>query len=437
MLSIQNNVEVVPYKYASASWFLLLFIWMQGMALMHITLAICTVLSLPYFRQAFKKLKGLPFLMAAIASIEALRIVSSLLAEYPGEAFIGLFDDLRAIIFGMLALIHIRSKDDLKRAGWVSFFGFTTLAYWSLFQHLISHNWSLEPAIDVVFGTLAHVNYSAAYSSIVLIALLVTMALIPWKQGKFLLLGIIPLAMMQIPLGSRTTILVSVIVLIVLLLVFRLKKLIIYSISLVSIVAIALVILTSTGTSQFSALKNTGQLLDGHGGMPSLEIRWEIFKVISHLSMQHPFGLGPRNYGFVDLNKEREFLKEHLQVSCRYVYGFSTDSEAFNNFDFNHPQGPMSGPITYDPHSQYTATLGETGPLGLLLLLVMYFMLAKEVMKLLRPASSVLEKVLGGFGLVMLLIFILSGLTVVLLSQAGLIMLYLYIACLLMLDDLT
>jgi len=413
-------------KYAYISWYLLLFLWVQGIATLHIALAICLLLALPLIPQSIVKLKSIPWLWIPIVCYEIIRIISSTISEHPDQALIGMLDDFRAITFALLALVFLNNKEDLKHAAWITFAAFTFLAYWTLGYHLFTHNFSLQATIDIVLGTLGSVNYAAAITTIAMLSMLTAAILLPWKSARWMLLGIIPLLILQIPLGSRTTILVTIILLVMLILFLRAWK--------ASLIILSLIMVggafSSTVLSQLPSLSQGEEQLHGNASLPSIQIRWEIFQVLSHLSLQHIFGLGPRNHGYVDLNAERSFLKEHAKTTCKYVYGFTTDSKEFATFDFSHPKDFESIPFTYDPHSQYTAVISETGPLGLILLFFIYAGLIRYTVPLIRSQSHHSDRLLGLSGLLMLAVFLLSGLTVVLIYQAGNIILFSYIATL-------
>jgi len=414
--------------YAYISWYILLFSWVQGIAALHISLVICLLLSLRFIPQALPKLKNIPWLWIPIASYEVIRIVSSFMAAYPSEAFIGIFDDFRAISFGLLALVFLQNKEDLKHAAWITFAAFTFLAYWTLAFHLFTHAFSLQSTIDIVLGTLGSVNYAAAITTIAMLSMLTATILLPWKSSRWIFLGILPLIFLQIPLGSRTTILVTIILLFVLIIYLRAWKATILTASLTATILVGLAF-TSTGLSQFDSLLHNKEQYHNQTKLPSIQIRWEIFQVLSHLSLQHILGLGPSNHAYVDLNSERDFLKKHARLTCKYAYGL-TDPTAFDSFDFNHPQGPGSRPFTADPHSQYTAILSETGPLGIIAVLFITFGLIRYTIPLIQSKSSLQYKLLGLSGALMLAVFSLSGLTVVLVYQAGNLMLFAYIATL-------
>lgn len=429
VITSQDNASKRVPLYAYISWYVLLFSWVQGIAALHIGLAICLLLSLRFIPQALSKLKNIPWLWIPVACYEAIRMISAIISEHPDQAFIGIFDDVRAIIFGLLALVFLNNKQDLKHAAWITFAAFTFLAYWTLGYHLLTHNFSLQSTTDIVLGTLGSVNYAAAITTIAMLSMVAAALLLPWKSARWMFLGIIPLLTLQVPLGSRTTILVTIILLVMLIIFLRAWKASLVTASLIALIIGGLAF-TPTGLSQLPSLSQGEKQLQGNASLPSIQIRWEIFQVLSHLSLQHILGLGPRNHGYVDLNAERAFLKEHAKTTCRIVYGFTTDSETFATFDFNHPQGAESHPFTYDPHSQYTAVISETGPIGLLLFLLMYAGLIRYTIPLIRPQSHYADRLLGLSGFLMLAVFLLSGLTVVLIYQAGSLMLFGYIAAL-------
>lgn len=405
-------------KYAYFSWLLLLVSWMQGMAVFHITLVLCILLSARYIPQAIQRLKVLPWLTIPFLLYEVIRLISTLLSEYPDKALIGIFDDFRAFTFALLTLIFLQTKDHVKEAAWATFIGFTILAWWALLYHLFTHNFSLSPSGDVIVGSFGHVNYSAIFSSIAMLIMISAFAILQGKKSWLMLIGIIPIAILQLPLGSRTTMLVTAILLITILIILRSWRGMI-TITALGVVFIGALSLTPSGLSQFASLSHVQQQIEGKGGIPSIQIRWEIFQVLSHLSLPHPFGLGPRAHGFVDLNAERDFLREHFKSSSKYMYGFTTDDPRFDTFDFNHPYGPESHPLTYDPHSQYTATIAETGIMGLLALLAIYISIIWHCYPLIRRKCSLTQKIMGISGIILVAMFSLGGITVIVFSQAG------------------
>lgn len=427
--TVQDKVFKRPPAYAYISWYVLLFAWVQGIVTLHIGLLLCLLLSLRFIPQAISKLKNIPWLWIPVACYEVIRIISSMISDHPEQAFIGIFDDVRAIIFGLLALVFLNNKQDLKHAAWITFAAFTFLAYWTLGYHLLTHDFSLQPTVDIVLGTLGSVNYAAAITTIAMLSMIAAALLLPCRSARWMLLGIIPLIILQIPLGSRTTILVTIILLFMLIIFLRAWKASFVIASLIVLIIGGLTF-TSTGLSQLPSLSQSEKQLHGNAGLPSLQIRWEIFQVLSHLSLQHILGLGPRNHGYVDLNAERSFLKEHAKTICKYVYGFTTDSEKFKHFDFNNPILGGNTRLTADPHSQYTIVISETGPLGLILLFLIYAGLIRYSIPLILTQSSYQYRLFGISSMLMLAVFILSGLTVVLIYQAGNLILFGYIAIL-------
>lgn len=405
-------------KYAYFSWLLLLVSWMQGMAVFHISLVLCILLSARYIPQAVQRLKVLPWLTIPFLLYEIIRLISTLLSEYPDKAMVGIFDDFRAFTFALLTLIFLQTKDNIKDAAWATFIGFTVLAWWALLYHLFTHDFSLSPSGDVIVGSFGHVNYSAVFSSIAMLIMIAAFALFSGRKSWVMLLGIIPIAILQLPLGSRTTMLATAILLIIILIILRSWRGM-FAISALGIIFISALSLTPNGLSQFSSISHAKQQIEGKGGVPSIQIRWEIFQVLSHLSLPHPFGLGPRIHGFVDLNAERDFLREHFKSSSKYMYGFTTDDPRFDTFDFNHPYGPGSHPLTYDPHSQYTATIAETGIIGLLILLAIYISITWHSYPLTQRKYSNAQRIMGISGITLVGMFALGGVTVIVFSQAG------------------
>jgi len=416
-------------KYAYVSWYILIFSWMQGIAVLHITLLICTLLSLPFIPNAVKKLKSIPWVYIPVVSYEAIRLLSAVMSEHPDKAFIGIFDDFRAITFGFLTLLFLNNRKDLKYAAWITFSGFTSFAYWVLLYHLYTHHGSLQPTIDIHLGTLGSVNYAAAIYAMVMLSMITAAIILPRKYMFWMVLGIIPFAILQIPLGSRTTMMVTVILCLAIILFLRAWKAML-PLAFLGMITLAFLAFTPTGLSQFSSLAQSKEQITGHGGIPSIQIRWEIFQVLAHLSLQHTLGLGPKNHIYVNLNHERKFLKEHAKAICRYVYGFTTDSKQFRTFNFNHPTGSKSHPFTSDPHSQYTIVLSETGPIGCFFLLMVFAGILRYSIPMLAFKHDIQQKLLALSGITMLSVFLLSGLTVVLIYQAGNLMLFGYMAAL-------
>jgi len=418
-----------PSNYAYFSWYVLLFSWVQNIVICHVALAICALMAIYHFPQAILKLKSIPGVWIPVLCYEVIRLVSAAISAHPSAAFIGLFDDLRAIVFGLLVLVFLQKKTDLQNAAWISLAGFVFFACSKLLYHLFFQALSLQPTIQIKLGMLGSVNNAAAITSIVMLSALAASILLPYKSSRWIILGLIPLVILQAPLGSRTTILVTILLLSLLIVFFRAWKASIVILFLALIIGVGL-FYTPTGISQFASLEQSKEQLKGHATMPSIQIRWEIFQTIWHLSLQHVLGLGPRNNNYVDLNAERDFLKEHARTICKDVYGFDTNSKQFVTFDFNHPQGIGSYPFTHDPHSQYTSVISETGPVGLILLFLIYAGLFRYTIPLLQVTNPIDQRILGISGVLMLLVFLLSGITVVLIYQAGNMILFGYIAAL-------
>ncbi|RMD99765.1 MAG: hypothetical protein D6816_14505, partial [Bacteroidetes bacterium] len=384
-----------------------------------ISLGLCFLLSFRFLPIAFERLKTVPMVWKTLLAWEALRLISSIMAEHPSAAFAGMVDDVRGIAFGLLALIYLRSREDLIVAAKFTGIGLFIVSAWVLRNQLL-----VNPTLNAGLfetGTLSAANSAAVYTSIAIIILVALISQLPMRRALILLPLLMPLLILQIPYSSRSTILFT----------FLILGLTIYLLgnrqTMMRMSLVGLILLSPLLATQFaknslqtvSSIAESGELAKS----PSLEIRWEIFQLLAHLSLKHPFGLGPRNHGLVDLNKERDYLREHFAFSAKHLYGLDASSPEFDSYDFNHPHG-HSRPVTNDPHSQYAATLAETGPLGLALLGLIYLMLIRLALPLVRNGSDIVIRICGISGLVSCAMFVLGGLNVIVLSKAGTLILY-------------
>jgi hypothetical protein len=405
-----------PRPWAYAIWFLFLVGWMQGMAVLNIVWPVALLVGLRHLPYAIRQLQLAPWLWKAWLLYEGLRIVSTLFADHPEQAMLGLFDDFRAITCALLALAFIRDKSDLIRAGWATFAGFTLLAWWSLAYQLFTYHDLLPHHAKVIFGTLAHMNYSAAWSMCAMLAMLVVLIRHPLRRSWPMLLGIIPIAMMQVALQSRTVMLVAAAGLLVYIIWQRSWRILMLSSTAAGILVAGLA-LSPGGLSQFGHLNQYEDQLHGKASMPSLQIRLEIWHLIGHLVADRPIGLGPRNHGYVDLNAERAWIADNMPFVLSFVYHLKPGTPEFEQHDFNQSRnGPY--PICYDPHSQYTATLAEIGWPGVAALLLLwggFIVLAIRNIRLGSPAT----RTLGEVSLAVLWMYLFAGITIPLMYQAG------------------
>jgi len=405
-----------PPAWAYAIWFIFLVGWMQGMAVLNIVWPLLLIAGIRYLPFAFRQLQTVPWFWRAWLLYEGLRITSTIFADHPGEALIGLFDDFRAISCALMALIFIRDEHDLKRAGWATFAGFASLTWWSLGYQLISFG-DLQPHSNkVIFGTLAHVNYAAAWSMAAMLAMLIVLMRLPLRKGWPMLLGIIPIAIMQLPLNSRTVLLVAAVGVLVYIIWQRSWRVLLFT-SAAAALLVAGLAATPYGLKQFGTFEQYKKQAEGEAGLPSVEERFEIWKLITHLVEGHPIGLGPRNHGFVDLNAERAWLGQHMQYTISIEYGIQPGTPEFEQFDFNHPRGAPH-PMCYDPHSQYTATLAETGWPGVVALLLLWAAFVALAIRNLTLGTQP-ARLLGEISLALLWIYLFAGITIPLMYQAG------------------
>lgn len=403
-----------PHAWMYYGWYALLMLWMQGNALLHSILVFMALVSLPYYPGALRRLAQFRYFAIAWAAYVGVRLLSTLQADHPLQAWIGMGDDLRMASFALLALIYIRTREDFIRSAWASFIGFAVLGWWALAYQLWSHG-SLAPAGDVIFGALEHVNYAAAFSSVAMFAMFVAFIQLPLRQGWPLLLGIIPLAIMQLPLSSRTVLMVFAAGLTAYIVWQRSWRLLIASGLLAGIIGAGLV-LTPGAIQQFGTFKQYKQQAEGKGGLPSLQIRIEIWKLLWHLSEhRHILGLGPRNAGYVDLNLDKAWIAANMPETLKTTWMLDPKWKGIETYDFNHAFGGHH-PVTYDPHSQYAATISETGFLGLFALLALYLAAWRSTS---RHQHTSLEGAASHTVLGLLWIYGISGITIPVMFQTG------------------
>lgn len=409
-------------RWEMAVWYLFLVAWMQGMALFNLAWGMLLLAAVRHVREVWPRLRPYPMIWGAALAYEGVRVVTTLFGAYPKEAAFGLFDDVRAMSVGLIALIFIRNRDECVRAAWASFIGVTVLAWWSLAWQI--WHFGLQSSGDIIFGTFAHLNYAACYSMIALLMMLLAFITLPFRKGWPLLLGIVPIAIMQLPLSSRTAMLAGGVACVGILFRYLNRK------SLISIcVLLAGVVsglaFTANGLEQFGTLSKAERQIEGEKTMPSMQIRTEIWGLLLQVLRDNPLGVGPRNHGFVDLNRYRGWIRSHMSFTIKAVYGVDVDSPSFDRIDFNHPNH-----LTYDPHSQYFDTLVDGGVLGLVSLLMLWGAPLLQSWRY-RSRNDMIEVNRGGTnGFVWVTIWMLavSGLTTAIFHQAGLVIFYMVCA---------
>ncbi|MDQ6950613.1 MAG: O-antigen ligase family protein, partial [Mariprofundales bacterium] len=404
-----------PAKWEYAIWYLFLASWMQGMAILNIAGALLLVASARHLPYALRLAGQYRMLWLAVACYEGLRILTTIFAQFPAQAAVGLFDDLRSIMIGLAALAFLRSRQQVIFAAWASFTGVTILSWWSLAWQLWHHG--LATNGDIIYGTFAHLNYSATYSMIAMLIMLLVLTRLPFRHSWPMLLGIVPIAVMQIPLSSRTVLLAAALGCGIYILIQRQWKTLMIATAMVLIMITGLS-MTSTGLQQFGTTSSVEKQLEGHHGMPSIQIRLEIWGLLWQISKDHPFGIGPRNHGYISISPYRKWIAQHMAYTFSTVHQIDTTSAAFIHFDLNHSEG--GHPVSYDPHSQYMESLVETGMLGVLSLLFLYVI----PITLARRQGSQTDNehaLLQGTAMITIWILAWSGLTITIFHQAGLI----------------
>lgn len=342
----------IPTHWHYAIWYGFLFLWMQGEALLNILWALLLLVSLPYISIAIERIKPYKWLWISIAAYLGLRLISITYAIDAKYALYGITDDLRIFTTGLVALVYLGSKQAIQRSLIASLAGFGVLAWHVLWIHWSTYH-SLERTANVEFGSLAHLNYAAAFTSVVLFCLFVASQHISrrWLYGIAAIA--IPLCILQAPLSSRTTLILFTITAVIYLLLKR-SSLVAGAIVFTTLAAIGLTLgQTTTGVSQFQGIEKPME-------RPSIYIRVDVWKTLYHIWQQHPFGTGPRSFNAIDLNMYRSWVVENAPRTAAVLYGEAALKNKLTGIDLKQRS------FITDPHSHYVALLVENGPLGLL-----------------------------------------------------------------------
>lgn len=385
---------------ASLSWKLFLLGWMHGMALFNALWIVAMLASIPLWREGWQRARKAQWprmLLWSLLGYEATRWLGALVAAPNGmEALRGVYDDLRMLGIFWLAWLHLRSRNDLIQAAWLSWLGFSILAWWALGLHWIRHH-NLSMAISVTYGTFGHVNYAAAWSGSILLISFWSAPFLSWRQRAVLLAGWIPMLVLMAPLGSRTTIIaMSLGALGMALLHPKRKKPMILSAAFLLLALIGILAWTHN-TAQFRVFEHFT-----HAG--SFTVRADLFRLSIRIAKDHPLGLGPRGHGFLDLHPYRTWIEHQAPALFRYHYQ-------------NHWSDTAISPL-YDPHSQYANTLLEGGWLGLGFLLALWASIAFFAFRLLKSKHTISQAIAGAL-LVIVWMYASCGTTVMVMHQAG------------------
>ncbi len=396
-------------------WYLFLVAWMQGMAVLNGVWGLLMLVLIRHLPQAWAVVRSQRLVLRVIALYLGWRVLTALLADYPMEAVVGLWDDFRALTVGLAALLFLGSQAEQIRAAWLCFIGVTLLSWWSLGWQL----WhaGLQITGHTVYGSFAHLNYSATYSMIAMLLMLYGLIRLPLRKGWPLLLGVVPIAIMQVPLGSRTVLLAAAMGCVLFVLLCRQRKAAV-ALAAVGVGMVGLSAIAPQLQQQFASFSTIDAQLAGEKTMPSLQIRTEIWGLLWQIAKDHPLGVGPRNHGYVDLSPYRHWIDENMPTATTAVFGSATNIKPWD-LDF----------LTYDPHSQYAEALVDGGAIGLISLLLMLFLPVwlvwhSDPPRLAVPAAGVV-----------CWMFFWSGLTTTIFHQAGLIMFFLLLSLLMQRDE--
>ncbi|MBF0282147.1 MAG: O-antigen ligase family protein [Zetaproteobacteria bacterium] len=352
---IQQNI----HRYRELLWYAFLALWMQGEALLNILWAFLLITSFMQIKHGVRALSEYRWLSYSIMAYLGMRIVSISYAIAPYQALTAIIDDLRIFSIGIIAISLIRTQEQLAKSVLFSFIGFLFLGWHALeIQWSLIHGLATPANLNVEFGSLAHMNYAAAFSSIIIFTGIVAwfhFSHIKWKILIALL--IIPLALMQIPLSSRTTMLISGAI-IALFLIYKLP--IIKAFVFISVCAgVVLFSLWQVpgGIKQFEEVKQPQSA-------PSVWIRVDVWKTLIHITESYPFGIGPRGFNSIDLNPYKIWMFENINRTLTHYYPQKEIEQQLQFTDMNHPHH-----LVTDPHSHYISIYAENGIIGLLLFL--------------------------------------------------------------------
>jgi len=415
---LQHEQKNYPKPIFQIVWFLFLLGWMQGMAFLNVLWGLLFITCLFYLPAIIGRINKFKVFFYALLVYEFVRFITTIFAQFPREASVGLLDDFRAITIGFAVLLFVRDEKTLVRSAWVSFIGFTILSWWALIWQLI--HFGFDTSGDIIFGVFGHLNYAALYSMTVMLIMMLVLIHVRIKKSWPMLIGIVPIVLMQGPLSSRAVIGAGCVAILVYFLYKpNIKSLIISS-------SIALALLASFSYSERGYLFFAQQVQhvslvsnafaesnDGEADKKtvmfediSLQIRWEIWGLLFQVMKNHPFGIGPRNHGYIDLTPYKEWMAEHMEITSKNIM----------------PSGLVSVnrliemPITYDPHSLYVEVLVDTGLLGLCSLLILWCV---SLLKTRRRGCD--QDWYGDAVLLMIWLYLVVGLMVSLFHQAGMI----------------
>ncbi|RMH50998.1 MAG: O-antigen ligase domain-containing protein [Zetaproteobacteria bacterium] len=400
-----------PERWERALWYAFLLAWMQGMALLNVAWGLLLPVLLRRLPEAWRQLRPRRMVVAVVGAYLGWRILTTLWADAPRQAMVGLFDDARALTIGLVALVMLEHRRERVRAAWLSFAGVALLSWWSLACQLTDAG--LRTTGHTIYGTFAHLNYSATYSMIAMLIMLHQLTRMAWRQGRWMIAGIVPIAAMQIPLGSRTVLLAALIGCLLFAL-WRRQRRVVLALAGAGLLMGGLAWSVPHWTGQFSSLSAIEGQLQGRRTMPSLQIRLEIWGLLVQITRDHPWGLGPRNHGYIDLRPYRGWIEQHMPTALSATFG--ADAEVTEE---------RLHLLLYDPHSQYMEALVDGGIVGLLSLLAM---LALPVV--LARGSDMPDELFVA-ALIVCWMYAWSGLTVTIFHQAGLIIYFLLLALLL------
>jgi len=253
----------------------------------------------------------------------------------------------------LLLLTYMRTREQLRNAAIVTLAGFGVLAWHAFLLHwFTTYSFAGQPEIE--FGSLAHVNYAAAFTSVVIFSLLVASRHVSKRWLLAIVLIALPLCIMQAPLGSRTTLLLLALTVTVYIILKRPGW--IATILTLSSIVLVLGILSQTqsGLSQFS-------VVDKPLEKATVYVRTDIWKTLFYTWQEAPLGVGPKNSEFIDLNRHREWIHQNIPLSAKRFYGKEAMENGLQGIDLN-----KTSHFVTDPHSHYVSLFAENGPLGLL-----------------------------------------------------------------------
>lgn len=355
--------EKEPSKWHYGILYLFLALWMQGEAFLNILWPLLLLISIPYISYAFESIKPHRWLWVSVAVYLGARLLSLTFAMDTKLALYGITDDLRIFTIGLLLLSLIRTGEQLKYSMMATLGGFGVLAWHVLLQHWLTTH-SFAPTSNIEFGSLADVNYAAAFTSVVLFSLLIASRHVPIRWQAAIALVAVPLCVMLTPLGSRTAILLLATAIAGYLILKR-PSWIATGLILSSVILTFSVLSQTNSLGQFKAVENPLE-------RSTIYNRIDIWKTLFHVWKEHPLGIGPRNFASINLNQYREWIQQNIPLTARDLYGEKAMNNGLKEINLNEINHYVS-----DPHNHYVALLAESGPIALLAFLS--FLLAASV----------------------------------------------------------